>query len=47
MKRIKSVNSPLVPVIGQAGCAGHLLRGAKGFNAYDCGEKLIGTRPPR
>jgi hypothetical protein len=42
MKRVPQTTS-LVPVIGQAGCCGHLLRGAKGFNAYDRDEKFIGT----
>ena len=34
---------PLVPVMGEAGCAGHLLRGAKGFRAFDRDGKQIGT----
>jgi hypothetical protein len=33
---------PLVPVHGQAGCAGHLLRSAKGFRA-DTDSKELGT----
>lgn len=33
---------PLVPVHGQAGCAGHLRRTAHGFVAYDCNDKPIG-----
>jgi hypothetical protein len=34
---------PLVPVHGQAGCAGHLLRSAKGFRAFDTDSKELGT----
>ena len=34
---------PLVPVLGQSGCAGHLLRGAKGFVAFDAADKQIGA----
>lgn len=33
----------LVPVLGQAGCAGHLFRGARGFRAFDRDGKQIGT----
>jgi hypothetical protein len=33
----------LVPVHGQAGCAGHLLRSAKGFRAFDADSKELGT----
>ena len=34
---------PLVPVHGQAGCAGHLLRNAKGFRAFDTDSKELDT----
>lgn len=32
----------LVPVHGTHGCAGHLLRSAKGFRAYDSDNREIG-----
>jgi hypothetical protein len=32
----------LVPVHGTHGCAGHLLRSAKGFRAYDSDDREIG-----
>ena len=33
---------PLVPVMGQGGCAGHLLRTHKGFRAFNAEGKEIG-----
>ena len=31
------------PVLGQAGCVGHLLRSAKGLRGFDRDRKEIGT----
>jgi hypothetical protein len=33
----------LTPVFGTAGCAGHLLRTARGYRAFDHEEKYIGN----
>ncbi len=37
--------SQLIPVHGAQGCAGHLLRTANGFRAFDSEEKEIGVYP--
>ncbi len=37
--------SQLIPVHGANGCAGHLLRTAKGFRAFDTHDKEIGLYP--
>ncbi len=37
--------TPLIPVHGAQGCAGHLLRSAKGFRAFDAHDKEIGVYP--
>jgi hypothetical protein len=37
------METPLIPVVGVGGCAGHLLRTAKGFRAFDRDCKEIGT----
>lgn len=38
----KQTDCPLVPVFGEAGMAGHLLRSARGIVAYDRNDKIIG-----
>jgi hypothetical protein len=35
----------LVPVFGVSGCAGFLLRSARGVKAYDSNDKLVGIYP--
>jgi hypothetical protein len=37
-----STPTPLVPVFGASGCAGHILRTAYGFRAFDASDKQIG-----
>ncbi len=37
--------SQLIPVHGAQGCAGHLLRTANGFRAFDSEDKEIGVYP--
>jgi hypothetical protein len=32
----------LVPIMGEGGCRGHLLRSARGWRAYDAGDDLVG-----
>jgi hypothetical protein len=32
----------LVPIMGEDGCRGHLLRSARGWRAYDAQDDLIG-----
>ena len=33
------------PVIINGDCRGHILRSAKGFRTFDCGDREIGTYP--
>ncbi len=40
-----ATHKTLVPVHGAHGCAGHLLRSAKGFRAFDSQDKEIGLYP--
>jgi hypothetical protein len=35
--------TPLIPVHGERGCVGHILRTAKGFRAFDRDDKEIGV----
>ncbi len=35
----------LLSIHGVTGCVGHLLRSAKGFRAFDAGDKEIGLYP--
>jgi hypothetical protein len=34
--------TPLIPVHGERGCCGHLLKTARGFRAFDADDKQIG-----
>jgi len=46
--RLRNANENLkvlIPVHGEHGCVGHLLRSAKGFRACDVNDKEIGTFP--
>jgi hypothetical protein len=42
-KSIDIVSKALVPVHGTHGCAGHLLRSARGFRAIDVQDREVGT----
>lgn len=44
MKLIETTKT-LIPVHGTHGCAGFLLRSARGFRTFDAGEKEIGVFP--
>jgi hypothetical protein len=37
--------APLIPIQGERGCVGHLLRSARGFRAFDADDKEIGIYP--
>jgi hypothetical protein len=37
--------TPLIPIHSAHGCAGHILRTAKGFRAFDSDDREIGSYP--
>ena len=37
--------TPLIPVHGAQGCAGHPIRSARGFRAFDPDDREIGVYP--